>query len=193
MKKNIAFSLVELLIASAIFVVIMVTVYSSFHTGIFSYRNIKEAINIYQTARLILERINLDLANSFSYSEQESKFTGSKNEIGFLSVVDTFSQEKIEQNYVLISYKLDGAKLMRLCRKNQEALNNKSEVVPEEMADNIKEITFSYGYISVPEQPLEWKDLWDDSKRMPAAVKVKLTLINNKAEEAFERTIFFNP
>ncbi|MFH1129087.1 MAG: prepilin-type N-terminal cleavage/methylation domain-containing protein [Candidatus Omnitrophota bacterium] len=193
MKKNTAFSLVELLVASAIFVVIMLTVYSSFHTGIFGYRKIKEAVNIYQTAGLILERINLDLANSFSYSAQESKFSGAKSEISFLSLVDTFSQDKIRQDYALVSYKLDGTKLMRLCRKNQEALNNKSEAAPDEMADNIKEVTFSYGYISVPEQPLEWKDLWDDPKSLPLAVKVSLILSNNKAEQDFERTIFFNP
>lgn len=193
MKKNTAFSLIELLVASVIFVVIMATVYSSFHTGIFGYRNIKETINIYQTARLILERINLDLANSFSYSVQESKFTGAKSEISFLSMVDTFSQGVIRQDYALVSYKIDGAKLMRLCRKNQEALNNKSEVAPEEMTDNIKELIFSYGYLSVPDQPLEWKDLWDDPKNLPLAVKMSLILGNNKAEQDFERTIYFNP
>ncbi|MCX5715091.1 MAG: prepilin-type N-terminal cleavage/methylation domain-containing protein, partial [Candidatus Omnitrophica bacterium] len=68
MKKTKAFSLVELLIASAIFAVVMVSIYSAFRTGIFGYKNIRENIEIYQSARFILERINLDLRNAFAYS-----------------------------------------------------------------------------------------------------------------------------
>lgn len=196
MKKIKAVTLIELLIASSIFVVLMLSIYSAFHTGIFGYRNIEEAINISQGARQILERINLDLRDSFAYAKDQTKFTGNKNDISFLALIDTFNENKIMQDYAFVSYALKGDKLMWLCRKNKDSLNDKSEVQPEELSANIKEIIFSYGNIVTAGQPLQWKDSWasqgdpeEEQKVLPLAVKVKLTL-KNRAEQDFERTIF---
>jgi len=195
MKKPKAFTLVELLIASGIFLVLMLTVYSSFHTGMLGYRNIEEAIDTYQTARQILERINLDLRNSFAYSGNETKFTGTGNSISFLTLVDTFSEDEIVQDYALVSYTLIDKKLLRQCRKNQESLNENSEVQAEEMASKIEGINFRFGYLNADK--LEWSDSWpregaleDEKKALPVKVEVKLT-IKNRIEQVFQRTIFY--
>ena len=83
MRKTSAFTLVELLIALMIFSVVMVTIYSTFHNGIFGCRNIEEVMEIHQGARQVLERINLDLRNSFAYSATETKFAGAASEMSF--------------------------------------------------------------------------------------------------------------
>lgn len=184
-----AFTLVELVIASAIFSVLMSTIYLSFHTGIFGYRNIEDTMNIYQSARQILERINLDLRNSFVYSNEKSWFSGNKNETAFLTLVDTFSENNPRLTYAFVSYRLESDKLMRLCRKDKESLNEKSKTQSEEMSSGVEELIFSYGYINPLTQSMEWKDSWDDPKRLPSAVKIRLT-IKNKSRQNFERTIF---
>lgn len=198
MKKNIrAFTLVELLIASSIFLVVMLTIYSAFHTGIFAYRNIDKTINTYQTARQVLERMNLDLRTSIVYSDQEAQFTGNKNEVSFLTLTDTFSKDTLAlaQDYAFVSYQLAGDKLMRLCRKNKECLNYKSKIEPEEMAFNIEELNFSYGYINAIDKSLKFKDSWagqdapGEEAQLPVAIKVKLSL-KDKIRQDFERTIF---
>ncbi len=188
-RRNQALTLIELIISSLILTVVMVTIYSAFHKGIFGYRNIEEAIYNSQTASHVLERLNLDLRNSFSYSKDRSMFAGEKNTISFLTLVDTFLDDRAVQNYAFVSYKLAGNKLMRLCRKAKESLNNNAEVEPEEMALEIKEIDFNYGFLGADNQTIEWKNLWDDDLFLPAAVKIKLTL-NNAAKQIFERTIF---
>jgi prepilin-type N-terminal cleavage/methylation domain-containing protein len=189
MKKNKAVTLIELLITSAIFVVVMVAIYSAFQTGIFGYRDIEENIQLYQSARQILERINLDLRNSFAFSKDETKFIGSKNEISFLTLVDSFTQDKIMQDYALVAYKLEEGKFTRLCRKNQQALNEKSEIEPLEFAENVAELSFSYAALPTSGQSIEWKDSWEDTKKLPTAVRVELTL-KNKIRQEFERQIF---
>ena len=214
MKLVKALTLVELLIASSIFVVVMVTIYSAFHSGIFGYRNIEETLDVYQTARSILGRINLDLRNSFAYSEDETKFVGEKNKISFLTLVDTYRQDKIVQDYAFVFYGIgkyktflttenqlkviakrfscklgDDNKLMRLCRKNQEALKEDSEIQPEEMADNVEKLNFTYFYFDTADSKLKEKDSWDHPKNLPVAVKVSLT-IKAKIEQKFERTIY---
>lgn len=191
MQKTKAFTLVELLIASSIFIVVMLTIYSAFHTGIFGYRNIEEAIDTYQAAGQILGRINLDLRNSFVYAANETKFEGENNRISFLTLVDSYQEDNAVQDYAFVAYTLEGNKLMRLCRINQDSLNNESETEPEEMADNIG-IIFTYFYID-PDDPanssLKEKDLWDDKLKLPVAVKINLT-VKGKTESNFQRTIY---
>jgi len=191
MQKTKAFTLVELLIASSIFIVVMLTIYSAFHTGIFGYRNIEEAIDTYQAAGQILGRINLDLRNSFVYSANETKFEGENKQISFLALVDSYQEDKTVQDYAFVSYALEGNKLMRLCRINQDALNNESETKSEEMADNI-EVIFTYFYID-PDDPtnnsLKEKGAWDDKVKLPAAVKINLT-VKGKTESNFQRTVY---
>ena len=100
------FTLVELLITSSIFLVVMSMLYLAFQSGIFGYRNIEETINLYQTAREILERLNLDLRNSVVYSDEDTKFIGTKNEVSFLTLVNTYSEDTLVQDYAYILYKL---------------------------------------------------------------------------------------
>lgn len=196
MRKNKAFTLVELLIASAIFVIVVLTIYSAFYTGIFGYGNIEGTIAVYQAARQILDRINLDLRNSFVYSNNETKFAGSSKDITFLALVNTFSGDRIVQDYALVSYKLEADKLMRLCRKNKEALNDNSGVLPEEMAFGV-EMAITYFYIDPVDNSLKEKDSWnmhddtEERQKLPVAIKVGL-IIKNKIQQEFERKIFLS-
>lgn len=193
MKNAKALTLLELLIASSIFVVVMVSIYSAIHAGVFGYRNIEETLDTYQAARSILERINLDISNSFAYQDGNTKFSGNEKELSFLTLVDTFRGDKITQEYAFVSYKLEEDKLMRLCRLNQESLNDKSEVQPKEFAFNV-EINFKYGYIPAEQQEIDFKKSWaidsdEEKKALPLAVKIDLT-VKGKAGQKFERTIF---
>lgn len=190
MKRSYGFTLLELLIAASIFVVVMVSIYSAFGAGMFGYKDIEENIRVSQIARQILERINLDLRNSFAYSDSDSKFKGERSALSFLSVLDSFSKNEITQDYAFISYKLEGDKLIRLCRKNQEALKETSEIEAEEISALIEELVFSYADIVAAEHTLEWKDSFGEAqKTLPATVKVKL-ILKSKMKEEFERTIY---
>lgn len=187
MKKQKAFTLVEILIASLIFTVVMVSIYAAFHSGIFGYRSIDESIDTYQAARAILERLNTDLRNSFAYSDKNAKFTGAEKEMAFLALVDSYA------DFASVSYKLEGNKLMRLCKKNQEALKENSEIKPKEMAGNL-EIRFEYGYLPDGQQEIKFNNCWpadlsETDKPLPQAVRVNLT-IKGKIEQNFERTIY---
>lgn len=187
--KQRALTLVELLIASTIFVLVMTTVYSAFHTGIFGFRDIEENLDIHQTARQVLERIVLDLRNIITYSAEETKFKGDKNSLSFLTLVDKFSEGKMTRDYCSVSYNRKENKIMRLELLNKDSLKQESDTEPEELASRIKELQFSYAVIEKDTQQLKWLDLWEDTAALPAAVKVKIS-IGPKRKEEFERTIF---
>ena len=195
MRKQNAFTLIELLIVSSIFSVVMLAVYMAFNTGTFGYKHIEENLDSYQAARQTFSRINLDLRNSFSLSDASgyTGFLGSSTGIGFLTLVDTFSGDKFSREFAFVAYSLQADKLMRLCRKNSEALNSKSEIPAEEMAQGV-EIKFSYGYWPVDQKEIIFKDSWgvnseEEKKALPLAVKIVFSLTQT-AGQVFERTIY---
>ncbi|MFH0827375.1 MAG: prepilin-type N-terminal cleavage/methylation domain-containing protein [Candidatus Omnitrophota bacterium] len=192
MKRTNAFTLVEVLISSSIFLIVLVTVYSAFHAGVFGYRNIEDRIALFQAGRFILERIQLDLRNSFAYSKDQTRFLGLADEISFLTLIDTFWQNTLIQEVALVSYSPQGDKLMRLCKRGKLALDEKSGVAPDEMVQGLQELNFEYGYIDPIDKSLKFKDSWvleSEQKTFPVAVRIKLVL-RNKTVQDFERTIY---
>jgi len=205
MKRNAGFTLIEILVASLIFTVVMLTIYSAFHSGIFGYRDIEENINVYQQAKIILERINLDLRNAFIYSDGDAKFIGDNDSgvLSFFTTVDAYQAQGLASTYARVEYSMDGEKLMRRCLKNQESLSSTVVTKAQEMGSGIK-IKFQYGYLPVPDQDVVFQDSWakgptppdPEKKNLPVAVKVNLTItITNPQTQAkrsrdFERTIY---
>lgn len=189
MKKFRAFTFIELLISMAITLVIITAVYSSFQGGIFGYRNIREGIEVYQAARGIFDQLNRDLRNAFAYASGDVRFRGGKNELSFFALAGTFKDSRILPEYSFVSYKANGAILLRLCRKNQEALKDKSGILPQEMTQRLEQITFSYLYFDTADNSLKERELWDDANKFPVAVKIKLKLKGGPAQD-FQRSIF---
>jgi len=189
MKKSRSFTLIELLIASSIFALVLVALYAAFSSGVFGYRNIQERISAYQQARLVLEHLDRDLRNSFAYSPADTKFSGQGDKVSFLSLVDDYRGNEIISAFAFISYYLEGDKLMRLCRKDQESLDPDSGIKADEFAFGVGKIAFTYIYQD--KEVTKEKDSWDDPKSFPLAVKVDLTL-KIKDVYAFERTIYIN-
>ncbi|MCM8790028.1 MAG: prepilin-type N-terminal cleavage/methylation domain-containing protein [Candidatus Omnitrophica bacterium] len=175
--KQRALTLIELLIASSIFVLVMTTVYSAFHAGLFGFKDIDENLDIHQTARIVLERLNLEMRNMFVYSDDETRFKGDKTSISFLT---------LNPGYTFVSYSQKDDKIMRLAQSGKEALKEQTEIEPEELAASIKALSFTYGSIKEGTKELEWVDSWEDRKDLPAAVKVNITI----ASQEFERTIY---
>ena len=187
MKKSRSFTLVELLIASSIFAVVMVALYAAFSSGVFGYRNIDERVSAYQQARLVLERINRDIRNSYAYSSGDTKFTGTTDKVSFMALVDDYSFLELLRNVAFVSYYLEGNTLMRLCRRGQGSLKDPSKGKADEMGSGIDKLSFTYIYDD--NGALKEADAWSLAKKMPVAVKIKLSL-KKRFTYDFERTVY---
>lgn len=171
MSDKKGFTLIELLITITIFSVIILGLYSTFHTGVFSYERLDKILLVYQNARKIFNRIDLDLKNTFSYSDNETRFIGDPGHLSFLTLVaGSFSS---------ISYEQTEDKLLRFSSGN-----------PRVLGRNIKELSFSYGFPTGEEDVYNWKDEWgkieEEKNKLPLAVRIKLIL----GEIKFEKLVF---
>ncbi len=170
-----SFTLVELLITLSIFSIVILSLYSAFHTGIFSYNRLDNSISLYQTARKVLNRIDLDLKNIFSYSNEDTGFVGGKDWLNFFTLIGS--------DFSSVSYERKETNLLRLCKKGIETLKENISMRPKVLAKNIKEIDFSYGFLTDEKNVLVWEDNWADTDiekgNLPLAVKISLTLEEN--------------
>ena len=189
MKSHRAFTLVELMLASAIFVVVLVAVYSSFRAGLFGYKDISANIEISQKAKLALERINTDLRNSFIFQSGDTKFFGSADTIGFLSLVDTYTADAFITNYAWVRYRVVDGALMRLCRKNELSLKDDASVAEQELASGVSEFSLVYLEYDSDTNTFNEYSSWTKLDKLPEAVKVRITF-TGVSDNPFERTIF---
>lgn len=178
----------ELLISVTVLSIIMLSIYSAFHTGMFGWRDIGNTIDIYEAANRILERLNLDIRNSFAYSQDESRFKGISNRVEFLTTVDLYQDKRVISEYAFVSYLVENDKLMRICRRGQDSLNEKSDAIAEEISSDVGGLAFSYGYLSSGGRELKFVDSWPsgNNAELPLAVKVSFGI----KDKNFERVIY---
>jgi type II secretion system protein J len=193
------FTLIELLIAALIFSIIIISIYSTFQTGILSYKKIDSAFEVYQAARIILKRMELDLKNAFIYGQEDSKFKGSPQALNFFTTVDSFEKGRMYTNICRIKYEFSDNKLKRAYYKGLDALIETQDAIGEELNSDIQEVTFNYAYATnIPEKPYDWADNWpkeDDvnqKKNLPLAVKIKISLRQKDKALQEGRVIEFN-
>jgi prepilin-type N-terminal cleavage/methylation domain-containing protein len=185
------FTLVEILVALGILSIVLAALFSAFRAGIFGSRAIDEKIAMYQTAKLILERVNLDLRNAVIYSPEKTGFSGNATDMSFVAVVDVFEKGAFVSDYAIIKYRIEDTAVLRPCLRGPYGFSRSVSVQPDEISGQIETMRFQYGSISLPGKPLEWKEAWDDPKTLPQAVKAELRM-KDKGIQPFERTIYLS-
>lgn len=222
MKKNIfirGFTLVELLIAISIFSVIILSVYSAFHTGILSYYKIDSAFDVYQTARTILNRMELDLKNVFVYEQNDSGFKSDNQALDFYTILDSFDKDgKTYSDFAAIKYELSGGfnieltspgTLKRTYYKGEDALKKDVTDVngeSDDLTSDVRELSFQYAYSTGnTDKPYDWQGSWPSTdltkpagqeRKLPLTIKIKLVLIEKDRQKneigniEFTKTIY---
>jgi len=201
MKRREGFTLLELLLAVSLSAVIILGLYSALQTGILSYDKIERASEVYQTARVILNRMETDLKNSYIYSQNDSSFKGSKagQTMEFCSVLDIFEEA---QSYIVpcrIKYELNNQILKRTLYRGLQVSEENPLVEAQELSSDIKELVLEFAYLSEdPNQNIEWQESWpaqqgkpDQQKGLPLAVKIKLSLIEKDKHDREIGTVDF--
>lgn len=201
MKKNKSFSgftLIELLIAISIFSVISLSLFSVFQSGILCNKKINSTLQADQNARILFNRIELDLRNAFKFIEidsegpklESSKFIGKENYLEFFSLIDSYSRAKSQTDICRIKYELVEKVLSRYCYKGIDSLNNKIEQEADLQCPGVLLLTFSYAYPThKPFTPYEWAKEWgkDFSKPpLPLAVKIHLIIEDDQHKTSVE-------
>ena len=208
------FTLLELVVAIAIFAIISTFVYGAYTGTVSTTESAQKKIDLYQKARLVLSRISEELEQTASPYEKGtvpdfSYFSGSNDEIngvnadeiGFVSRADSgYSKETGKPGLARIVYRLEvasgeGNEYYVLIRKEdpiffrEDEEREKSEVFIEKCEG----INFEYNSDG------SWVNEWDDQTtqgaegQIPRAVRITLTLKDDEGKARDFSTIAYLP
>ena len=173
------FTLIEILISLAILAMIVASTFTIFQSASKSWQKGETRSERYQNARSSISKISAEISQAVINSSFFCKFTGTKNQVSFVSFVSTgsgvFELSEVE-------YRLDGAK--RLLIRNDDIEPDYDFITYDHsdiLSDNISELEFSYFDGSA------WKDTWNSDQALgiglPKAVKIKIRVEDKKTKE----------
>lgn len=187
-RKKKSFTLIEVLITSAITGIIILSVFSAFNTGFLAYKRVDSAFDIYQQARIIFSKLETDLRNSFAYSKDASCFKGSAQSMDFFNISDIYGQDKQHSELCYIKYQFDGSILRRSVYAGIAALGDYADDEEQKFSNTVSSIDLEYACINEDdEKSITWQDSWPQTeeqiRQLPRAVKIKLSLMNKDGKQ----------
>lgn len=185
--KKTGFTFIELLIAISIFSVIAASLYSVFNTGVFAWRRLSVATDIYQQSRIALELMGNEIANYLP--SQKVKLQGDTEKISFLGKVNNEGADRLKRisfflepstNTLMRSQEDFKSVLNKLSSENSATLSSEEDenAVTEEFLSGVKKLKFKYFCkSSAPDKKdkYEWIDLLDpEGNSSCAAVSISI-------------------
>ena len=187
MNKS-GYTFVEVLITTLIFSIVILSIYSVFQTGSITYEKMDSAFGLYQNARIIFNRMDADLKNSFLYGKNNAKFSGTKEKIDFCTVLDSFDTAGgIFQKVSRIQYEFRERALQRTQADGLDILRQDAGGTTDELASDLQDVSFQFAIADTgsTEGHYSWQDIWpkkikdQDTKQensLPLAGKVEMLL-----------------
>ena len=178
-----AFSLVELLMAVAIFSVVSIAIYSTFSSGAAVLRRINNLDLVQQKILLKTEKLSRQMREQ--PASRKPLFKGDKTKISFSANVDYFPCR--------LTYYFDSPtnSLLYVADKLSEIIDQEGKLDPNLKSSGavylskIKEVSFSYLYLDLSKNTYFWTDKWEQ-EYLPFAVK--FTIIGQK--QKYESTVY---
>lgn len=189
--KNDGFTLIEMLVATAVSSVILVMVYTAYASIIKSVNQGKIASQYFEEINMIIRRIDSDILNTYWNENSKninfiSTVEGNSSRLNFvtgefksnrmiLSVKDNFPTSDIHEvgYYLKVDSKTGKNNLIRRSEVHYDdsPLDGGTEEV---ILNNVESIKFEFKYRS------DWTNTWDsrEQKRLPSGIKTTLVVID---------------
>ncbi len=193
MRRVRGLTLVELLVAVAVFALVMTGIFAAFRSGMFGYRSLEDRMQSVSSAALILSQLERDLHNAFAYDESDSGFSGTADTLEFFSRQKRPSGETLSLDLARVTYRYADERLLRTCRLNADALIDGAGE-EEEFPSPVAELNFAYLYFDSKEKTIKEKSSWAGAEEqgdggLPAGVRVTL-LIQGRGRYPFSRSLY---
>jgi len=203
-----AFTLVELLITTAILGMVSLAIVSTFASGINIYSHLRAYTGIKTDVLLALEKIERDLSGAFVFSEIE--FYGDKRVISFPGLVGATDAEGEQvMRPGRISYYFDVLK-DELVREKQDyskaILGKYTRRGSRKVLASVEKTDFSYYYYDSIDDVYGWRSLWKpedegretrderlwmDEEKILLGARIEVTFKAGGKDMTLSRTVFF--
>ncbi|MFH1062882.1 MAG: type II secretion system protein GspJ [Candidatus Omnitrophota bacterium] len=186
LKKNKAFSLVELLLATAIMGIVLMSVYSSFSLAMRTWKRVQTKND--NNAAQVLIALTRQLRGAYLFPDQDPAF-GFQGSLSSLSFTTTAIID--DDIYVADSTDLRKVSYMMRTAQNtgQRALSyevydvlgkNKENFKQKNLSNIMRSISFAFY------DGEKWQKAWDSTIKLPQAVKIRADFQQGVYKDAYE-------
>lgn len=181
-RQRSAFTLVELLVAIAIFSSAVTIVYSTLYTGLKSYHRTQQQLEFSRDLDQVIEKLAAELRNSVSpyavaFAPGGRSQLGSDNSLSFFTIHDAYTQQGMKKVLARMSYVFHDKTLFKKQQLDKDALLDENGFEEEALLTDIESFHFSYLHAEPKETSMavSWQPDWLAKDQMPYGVAVELT------------------
>lgn len=192
------FTLIELVLVTAILAVIGMAVYGTFLNGINIWKKVTED-SVAEDINLFFEKISFDLRNSFKLTGM--RFKGEETRVSFPSTIKYSGRDGIENTIGEITYTIDRRKKTLIRREaSYSEVYHKKPGPKRILSENVSSLQFKYYVYEEKYKRYSWVTHWQEKdetlgmqaeERLPLIVKIEIgiPIPNEKGEQTFVRTV----
>lgn len=158
-----------------------------------SYRNVKASLDVYQTARVTLARVNREISAAVFDNSGTAALglKGSANDISFHTLynVDSFSSEDKSSDIVALRFAHDpnNKKITRYLKNSDDThfpALPVDGVSGNDLAEHVEQLTFEYFESAADLESGTFKSTWDSGagadNKLPALIRIRLKVKDSK-------------
>ncbi len=179
-----AFTLVELLIVTALLAVVSLAIYATFNNGIKIWQKINEQA-AEEEPDIFFEEFVLDLRNAFKFSG--CNFSGKEKELEFITFVSSPRMHKNTVGKVIYFYDPQ-SKIISKSSLDYSQIYEGSAGTAQQLARNVESLRFQYYFYDKGTKEYFWLDEWSKNG-LPLAVRMELSLGQARQNSEFVKTV----
>ena len=190
------FTLIELVLVTAILAVIGMAVYGTFSNGLNIWEKVTED-SVEEDIYLFFEKISVDLRNSFKLTGL--RFKGGKTKVSFPSMIKYKGEDGLENTIGEVTYYIDRKKKALMRREaNYSEIYRKKPGSVRMLSENISSLQFKYYVYEEKYKKYAWVTDWQLSdeyfgevveETLPLVVKIEIGIPGEKGEQKFVKTV----
>ncbi|MFH1220217.1 MAG: prepilin-type N-terminal cleavage/methylation domain-containing protein [Candidatus Eisenbacteria bacterium] len=174
-SRSTGFTLVELLVAVSLFSLLVLSVYSSFSTGLAARKRAEAVVEVAEQGREVLSLLSRDLSDLVMFAGRE--FSGEPEAISFVALQPFAEGSMPVLSHVTYDLSKTAQGSLRALRRGCEIIGGRRSE-GDLTAPCVRNLSFSYARLDGESNVIEWASRWSPTEEspIPYAVRVELGL-----------------
>lgn len=185
-SRRFGFTLIEMLIVTAIISVVALAIYATLNNGIKIWQKVNRQLPE-EDLNIFFDKFSLDLRNSFKFSG--INFSGTIDKLEFSTLVNSMRLQKRTVGKLIYAYEPQNQILNRYQVDFAGVYSGESNASPQQSLRNVRTLKFQYYLYDEQNKVYLWQDEYGHKEGLPLAVKVELEFDDGKEIKKFTRTI----